>query len=242
MALTYVGNGTTVEADNATVTPDFGSTAQASDIALAFGAIRTGTTGRTLSASGYSTIASYGGSGQQPMYLFGKVAAASEAAPSVVPAGGAAGDVVQAVGILLRGAMTNLASIVHSSATSSNSSSASTPINTPALTITEDNCLVLVLVTYQLDATSFGAFDPAAGTWEQKVFTSTTTGGNQAIAVYVSEQTTAASLSASTISISGQATGVTARVLAVALRAGGGGGSSIAAIQQYYQRLRASNG
>lgn len=214
----HVSTGTVVEADNASVSPGFGSTAQADDIPIVIASLTTGTTGRTLACAGYTTIASYGGSSQQPVYIFAKVAAASEANATVTVAGGSSGDVVQAVGLLLRGARADTGTLLHVSAskatTSANSSKA---IDTPALTITEDGCFVLEVVNYQLNCTALSA--PSGFT--QSVFSSTTTGTNQTLAVNKQLQTTATNIAATTggITITGQATGVTARVLAVALRA-----------------------
>lgn len=213
--INHVSTGTVVEADNASVSPGFGSTAQADDIAIVIATLTTGTTGRTLACADYTTLASYGGSSQQPVYIFATVAAASEANPTVTVVGGASGDVVQAVGLLLRGARTDTGTLLHvSGSKATTSASSSKAIDTPALTITEDGCFILEVVNYQLNSTALST--PSGFT--QSVFSSTTTGSNQTLAVNKQLQTTATNIAASTITISGQATGVTARVLSVAIR------------------------
>lgn len=218
--ISLVATGTTVEADNASVTPGFGATAQANDIGLTLAFLRTAASGRTLTCAGNATLDSFGASSQQPMYAFAKTLGAAEGGPTVVPVGSVAGNVLQAVTLLLRGAEQNVSNLLHVAAhkttTGANSSVA---IQTPALTITEDDCLLVLAVTYQLDCTSMGTFNPGGGAWTQSKFTSTTTGSNQAIAVYTQLQTTATNIAASTVSISGQATGVTARTMLLALKA-----------------------
>lgn len=215
-----VAVGTVAEANNASVSPAYGATPAASDVGIVFGALRAATAGRTLACSGYSTLDSFGASSQQPMYVFGKTLAASEGAGTVTPSGSASGEVLQAVTLLLRNtaaASTILHNQGHKTTTGANNS---VPIVTPALTVTQNDCLIVLLVSYQLDCTSFGNFNPLAdGNWTQQRFASTTTGNNQAIAVYTRLQSTATNIPASTITISGQSTGVVARTIAIALKA-----------------------
>lgn len=218
--ISIVAVGTVSEADNASVSPAYGVTPQANDVGIVYGALRTAASGRTLACSGYSTLDSFGASSQQPMYVFAKTLAASEGAPTVTPSGGVAGNVLQALTLLLRNtasAATILHNQSHKTTTGANSS---TPIQTAELTVTEDDCLIVALVSYQLDCSALGNFNPLGdGNWTQQRFASTTTGSNQAIAVYTRLQTTATNIPASTISISGQATGVVARTILVALKA-----------------------
>lgn len=218
--ISIVAAGTVSDADNASVSPAYGATPQAGDIGIVYGALRTATSGRTLSCSGYSTLDSFGASSQQPMYVFAKGLAAGEGAPTVTPSGGVAGNVLQAVTLLLRNtapAATILHNQGHKTTTGANSS---TPIQTAELAVTEDDCLIVALVSYQLDCTSLGNFNPLGdGNWTLQRFASTTTGSNQAIAVYTRLQTTATNIPASTIAITGQSTGVVARTILVALKA-----------------------
>lgn len=218
--ISIVSVGTVSEANNASVSPAYGATPQAGDVGIVYGALRAATAGRTLACSGYSTLDSFGASSQQPMYVFGKTLAAAEGSPTVTPSGSASGEVLQAVTMLLRNtasAATILHNQSHKTTTGANSS---TPIQTAALTVTEDDCLIVALVSYQLDCSALGNFNPLAdGNWTQQRFASTTTGNNQAIAVYTRLQTTATNIPASTITITGQATGVVARTILVALKA-----------------------
>jgi hypothetical protein len=215
-----VAVGTVSEANNASVSPAYGATPQASDVGIALGLIRAASAGRTLACSGYSTIDTFGASSQQPMYAFAKTLSAAEGAPTITPSGGASGDVLQAVSLLLRNTA-SAATILHNQGhKTTTGASSSVPIVTPILEVTEDNCLIVMVVTYQLDCSSFGNYNPLGdGNWTLQRFASTTTGNNQAIAVYSRLQTTATSIPASTVTISGQSTGVVARTMAIALKA-----------------------
>lgn len=223
MAIQYVSNGAVVEADNAPVSPGPGVTPVANDIMLAIGALQAGSGGRTLSCSGYTTIEERGVSGQQPISMFGKVCEAGEVNPTITPNGGTSGNVLQGVAILLRGADTNLATIKHNSSHDSTlNASNDNPIVTPALSITVPNCLVVLMVTLGINATSLGGFNPAGGgTWTQTIYDDTTTGNNQTFAVYTSLQTSPVSIVAHDVQMTGViAPGSTARAVLVALNVG----------------------
>lgn len=221
MTISYVSTGTVVEADNAAVNPAYGSTSLANDVALIIGAMQTGSTGRSLAISGtYSQLDARGVSGQQPLYLWAKVAGAGETAPTVTPSGGAAGNVVQSYGILLRGAMTDMNNIVHNVAhTASLGVDNDTPIDTPALTITQDNCMLFLYLSCQGTISSLDDYDPGPGVWTPQVYAATATGNNQTVALYSCLQTTAANIPVSSITANGGASG-TARAVLVALQPG----------------------
>lgn len=219
-----VGTGTTVEGDCTSVSPAWPSTPQANDVGIVVGAVRAHVANRTADASpavgsDFTVLRSYGANGSQPFYVWGKELAAGEGAATVVPSGCTAGDVVQAFTILIRNSYQPFASLVLATAVQATSNALSgTPIGTPALTIGSDDCLVLVLVSYQNDSSSIGNFTPF-GSPDQvaAVFTSTTTGNDQSVAAYLHLQSTASNIAASSITTNG-ASGL-ARVIIIALKA-----------------------
>lgn len=213
--------GSVAEANASSISPAYGATPQSNDVGLALGFLRAATAGRTLTCSGYTTVDSFGASSQQPMYAFAKLLSAAEGSPTIVPVGSAAGEVLQGVTLLLRNTEIVIGSLLHNAQhKTTTGANSSTPIVTPALAVTQDDCLIILAVSYQLDCTSFGSYNPNAdGNWTQQVFASTPTGNNQAIAIYTRLQTTATNIAASTITITGQATGVTARTTIIAVKA-----------------------
>lgn len=220
--ISIVATGTVAEANAVSISPAYGASPQSNDVGLAFGFLRAATAGRTLTCSGYTTADSFGASSQQPMYAFAKLLSAAEGSPTIVPVGSAAGEVLQGVTLLLRNTETVIASLVHGTPQHKTTTGAnsSTAIATPALTVTQDDCLIIVAVSYQLDCSALGNYNPNAdGNWTQQVFAATVTGNNQTIAIYTRLQTTAANIAASTIAITGQSTGVTARTIVFAVKA-----------------------
>lgn len=218
--ITKIGLGSVVEADNAAITTAFGATSVNNDTVLTFGALRTGTAGRTISVPGdYTTIATFGASSQQPMILAAKTVAAAASSPVLTPLNGVATNVLQGVGELLRNLRQDAATLVHAGANKSTTGAFSgVPITTPALVVTEDDCLLRLYVSYQDDCTDMGTFNPgAAGAWTRIVFAPTTTGLDQTIAVYELQQSTATNVAAGTIAITGGSAAL-ARVMLVALR------------------------
>jgi hypothetical protein len=218
----YIATGSVVEANYAPVTVAYGATPQAGDLGLIFAFIQTGSAGKTLACNnGFTLLDSFGASSQQPMYVFGKILSAAETGAIITPSGGASGNVVQAFTVLLRNTAGPISSVVHSFAHKSTTGASQTnAILTPALTMTQDDCIAFLAVSFQLDSTGMGTFNPGgAGAWTQRKHQSTTTGNNQSIALYSSLQTTAANIAASTLAVTGQATGVTARTIAISIKA-----------------------
>lgn len=213
-----VAAGSVATANNAAVTPAFGDTAENGDVGLVVATMRAGAAGRSLSVSGYTQLAVFGANSQSPLYFFAKDLTAGAGNPTVTPTGGASGEVVQAVALLLRGAAP-VASILHVAQNKSTSgASSSNPIVTSAATITLDDCLVITAVTYQDDATNFGAYNPGGGgAWDREVFSATTTGNDNTLAVWVNLQTTAENIPTSTVSITG-GSAVLARTTTIALK------------------------
>lgn len=111
--------------------------------------------------TGYAEIFSYTTSTPKYFVVADKIDTGSEVAPVSDPSAG----VESAIILAYRGGPTSLVGLVHASAVSGGAACTTTP-QTPALTITQDNTLVL-LIAYQLDNyTSFTSdpdgFAPAA--------------------------------------------------------------------------------
>lgn len=214
-----VAVGAVATANNASVTPAYGDTPQLGDMGIVVATMRAGSAGRSLAVSGYTQLAVFGSNSQSPLYFFAKSLTAAEGNPTVVPTGGASGEVVQAVAILLRDTEPSVASLLHVAQNKSTTgASSSNPIVTPAATITQNDCLLIMAATYQDDATNFGSFNPGgAGAWTRDTFSATTTGNDQTLAVWTKLQTTATSIPASTVSITG-GSAVLARTTLVALK------------------------
>lgn len=220
VAISVVNTGSVSVADNAAVSPALGVTTNSGDLVLVFASLTTAASGRTLSCSGYTPIASFGAGNQQPLYVFAKIASAAEGNPTVTPAGSVAGNVLQAVAMVLRNTDPAVGSVLHVSHNQTTlSANNSTPINVPDLTVTEDDCLTLSVVTYQSQCSDFSTYDPNGdGGWTRRVFAVTTTGSDQTLAVYTKLQTTATAVLSDTLTITGQATGFTARAISLAIR------------------------
>jgi hypothetical protein len=217
----YVSNGSVVEANATSVTPGYGATAVAGDLLLTYATVRTATAGRTLTCAGTTTLRSFGASSQQPMYLFAKIATGGETlSPAVVPVGAAAGEVVQAVSMILRNTLGDLSTVLHAGANKTTTTAGTgLPIQTAAIEVTQPNCILLNLVSFQRASSAMGNFDPnGTGAWDRPVYQSTTTGNDQSIAVYKAQQTAASSILAGTLTVT-QSTAVIARTMVVALRA-----------------------
>lgn len=219
--ITHVSTGTVVEANAASVTPGYGATAQAGDLLLTYATIRAATAGRTLTCAGTTTLRDFGASSQTPCYLFAKIAVGGEtSSPAVVPVGAASGETVQAVGFILRNTLGDLASVVHVGANKTTSTAGTgLPIQTAALAVTQPNCILLNLVSFQRASSAMGNFDPNSdGNWDRPVYQSTTLGNDQSIAIYTRQQTTAQSILGGTLTVT-QSTAALARTMLVALRA-----------------------
>lgn len=213
-----VATGAVAAADNSNVSPAWGATTQSGDTGVVVATIRAGSSGKTLSMSGWTQGAVFGENSQNPLYFFFKTLSAGESAPTVVLTGGVAGNTVQAVTLLLRDTDA-VASMLHVAQNKSTSgASSSTPIATPATTITQDNCLLILAATYQDDATNFGNYNPAAaGAWTRNVFSATTLGNDNTLAVWTKLQTAASSIPAASVSITG-GSAVLARTTLVAIK------------------------
>lgn len=199
-------SGTPSLVNNANATAALGGTTLANDVAVAWAPACTATTGHTIGTpSGYTPDKSDTSAGVMT-YEFHKVAGAGESNPVMVPSGFVANDICGAAGAILRGIdTTNVVHVSGSSATPAANSS-TTPIVTPALTVTNPGCLIIMFVLWGGPGSAFGNYNPNAdGNWTTlSAFTVLTTASvSLAVQAYYRIQTTAANISASTITLTG---------------------------------------
>lgn len=221
--LAYISIGSPGIADNAAVSVVWGTTPQENDLLMIIASLTTASTGRTLSAPGFVVGDSFGASSQQPIYAFLRAANADEGNASVVPNGSVAGNVLQAVGIILRNSLStaNAFGPVHHKTTSAANNS--TPIDVTAITVAEAGSMGFVAVTYQSASSSLGAYNPGGtGAWTQIFFSSTALGSDQTLAIYRKDDLPAGTIPAGTITVAGQPTAHLARVMAFTVRPNSG--------------------
>lgn len=213
MSISIFGTPGAAFANNASVNAPLGGTTVANDIAIAYGAFSAGVSVSIATPSGYTQDAVSGNGSASPTYAYHKTAGAGESNPSMVPTGGSAGNPVGAIGLILRGVNTSISPVLAGQTTSTASNS--TPISTPALTVANNNSLVLALVAYTGPATSFGSYNPnGAGAWSSALaFTVQTYTTSLSFQLFYLLQTTATNITASTVSIAGSASGLNAHAI-----------------------------
>lgn len=181
---------------------------QPGDVLLIFAAVRNSGTGSIVTPDGWTALVTNGN-----CVLLGRVARENDTGPTIRAAAGATNETLMARAFVAQGVDRDLATAVHASATSSNVSAAN--ITVPALTITEDNCLVLVLGWKQDDWTSVAAL---SGQLFSELFEDPSTLGSDAgIVVDWKVETTAANVTATSLVVTGGASAV-GRSIVVALR------------------------
>jgi hypothetical protein len=215
MTISIFSTGTAAFANNASATAALGGTSVANDVAVVYGLIRSTVNVTLATPSGYTQDVLSGSSSPFPNYAYHDVVGAGASNPSLVPTGTSAGDVVAALGMLLRGV--DPVTPVHNDAGQStlSANSSTTPIGTPALTVTNNNCLILAMVAYAGNASSFGAFNPNAdGNWTTTIaFVAQTFTQSLCVQVFSRLQTTAANISSSTVTIAGSGGNFTAHAI-----------------------------
>ena len=186
---TFVAAGAGSSADNAAVSPALYAGNTAGDLIVVVAAIRSSGAGTLVTPTEYTRLTRAFGATDN-VQVFVKVHDGTEAAPTVTPSGGAAGDTVSAVTIGLRGTpttLTNLDDIVVAALSQLNGSA--TNIAYPGLyTKTQEGCIFLMVGWRQDDYTSIA---PPAG-FTEAVEVSTTTGNDQGLYVAYQIQTTPA--------------------------------------------------
>lgn len=205
MTIAVVSSGTPAFANNANVNAAFGSTSIANQIALLFGGSKAASFVTLGASSGYTDYADRT-SNAQTIEIFGKVAVAGETFGQIVPSGGATGDNIGGVGMLLSGC--NIASPVGNSASTSGTSA--TAVTTPALTVANDGSIIILAVTLGGAFTATGAFNPnGTGNWSRPIFVVDTSipGNHQTLAVYYTIQTAKANITAGSFAVTATADG-----------------------------------
>lgn len=215
MAITYVNVGTAAHANAASVTPGLPASIAAGDTLLVIDALKAdGTVADSLAE--YSQLATILGSTSRRLTLLGKIHDGSESAPQIDITG--TGNSHSAVMIALRGAYQAIASAVHASA-GQTGDNVDLTIEYPALTITENNCAVLLVVSHNDDlAAGALTFDTPAGFTKVGEY-DTTLGGDHSFAIYYQIQTTATNISAGTVTKSGGGGAVNAAMIVALLPA-----------------------
>lgn len=213
MAITYRGVGTEAHANNNNVTPGLPTGHTTNDLLVIIDALRVSS--ETVSATDYVELLT----AQTRTTILAKVHDGSEADPLVTKTGTTGSH--SAVMIALTGTTNDLSptsNIVHASASQGNGTSDNT-IEYPALTITEDNTIVLLIATYNNDDDTTGqTFDTPSGFTQVGAY-QTSLGADQTIIVYYSIQTAAANISAGTITRSGAGATAGSAAVLISLRA-----------------------
>lgn len=187
--------GTLVTADNAAVTPGAPASIPAGSILFAFGAHRQRSTVTWADSLSWQQLLNARG-----MCLFAKVAVGSDTMTQLTPSGGSAGNRCGAGGFYVEGGNTTLASLLHASADQTNASADATN-ETPALTISINDTLVLYMGVYANNLME--SAQPNSSTKILEI-NNGTNGGITAIVSY-EIQTTAANISASAFNYIGSA-------------------------------------
>jgi hypothetical protein len=142
-AITYIGVGTAADGTNGqSLSPTLHASTASGDLVLCLAFQKSGQGAVAITASGYTAIKT-DTSSRADLTLFAKIAGGAEGSPTIVYGDATAGRGVIAQCATFRGTLTDLADIVaHSSETDNG---AQQDVNTPALTITTPNTLVLVI-------------------------------------------------------------------------------------------------
>lgn len=143
MAITYVATSNGTAGDNASVTPALPTGWQAGDAHIVIASIRNSGTGTVDDHADYTTLQTFGN-----VKVLGRIAQASDTAPTITFTGGVAGATTLAQIVGLRGASLNLADV----ATQLNASAQN--IAYPALDVTGDGRAILLFGWKQDDASS----------------------------------------------------------------------------------------
>jgi hypothetical protein len=190
MAWSFIGVGSGPSADNTVgVSPTVHASTATGDILFL---LASGPATRTLAVTGYTELWSQSGAGSTT-YLMGKVAGASESAPTVQFSGGAGGIIAQLA--TFRGGT------ITAHATGTFSTGTATNITFPSLTISQANTLALILGVKR--AGGWTSVDNVSGFTE----IAEPDNGTQGIVWNYQIQTTATNVTGSTWTVNGGASG-----------------------------------
>lgn len=195
--------GTAAAGNNADVTPGLPSYSVGDGLLIC--ASSRGNSGAgpgTLTASGYTELATYAVTGNHRVSLLAKKAGASESDPTVVVSGGASGGTVLAFMFSLSGGdWDNLGSIAVTTATEADGFAGSV-IETSAITPGESNTAVIAVGAWANDYTSFGGI--TAPSWGTLIgATDSALGADASLAAAYVIQSSAAAISADSFGLAG---------------------------------------
>jgi hypothetical protein len=199
--------GAAAHGSNQSITPGLPAGVRAGHLLLTWSAIRNSGTGTVNTPDGWTSLLNFGNA-----KLLGRIASASESAPTITFSGGVSLATTSAQMAAFRGASSDLTTIVAHSATQLNGSAQNIAI--PALTVTTDNCMVLTAAWKQDDWTSV---DLRAGRVELDEPDSTL-GDDQGIVWDFFFQPAAANVASSSFTVNGGASAIS-RAVVVALNA-----------------------
>ena len=200
--ITPIGAGAAVTGNNASLNPGFHASTAVGDFVVLYATIRSSGAGDVNVPAGWTSLV-YSGHHR----VMGRFYEAGDAAPTVTFGAGAAGDDTIAQTATFRGVSREMLTAVAASNGQLNGSAAN--IAYPALTVPKDRHLVLATAWKQDDASAYST--PAGFT--SLGLTSTTTGNDASQAWYYQVQTTAANISAGTITVTGGAAAISRAVL-----------------------------
>jgi hypothetical protein len=208
----FIASGAVAHGNNASVVPGLpaGMTVDVGQVIIGMAAIRNSGTGVPDLPAGYTNLALFGN-----VRIFGKYYVTGDAAPTVSFTGGVANADTSArlfgfSGLSLE--LDDAQSVTPSPSSQLNSSAAN--IAFPSLVIARANCVALLFAWKQDDWTSVAT--PSSMDAEI-ADNATTTGDDQGIAAYYDIQTTATSIVAGSLSVTGGAAAIS-RAVVLALR------------------------
>lgn len=195
----FIGAGAFATGDNASLNPALPVGWNAGDMLFTVASIRSSGTGTVNTPSGWTALVTSGN-----LVLLGRVAQAADTAPTITFSSGSAGDTTMAQCFAFSGLHPDTAAVVANSATQLNGSAQN--IARPALTVPNDNCLILLIWWKQDDSTTvtndisfYGG--PADG--------STTTGNDASTGVdYMIQPGSASNYSSGTLTVTGGASAI----------------------------------
>lgn len=219
MSITYVGAGTAAHGNNVSVTPTLHASSTTGDLLLVFDGERGTSATCADSLAEYTQLGSVTAASHTATVL-ARAHDGSEGDPQInITAGTVTSH--SAVAVTIRGAVTTLtgspaACLDGAIQTQSNGGSDLT-IEYPALTVTNDNCIVFLFVKLNDDLNG-GSFDTPAGftpigPWD------TTLGADHAFQIYYQIQTTATNISAGTVTASGGTVAAVSQAMIFAIKA-----------------------
>lgn len=194
---TYVAAGAAVHADNAAVQPDLPAGLTVGDCVYLVAAIRDTTDGEIDDIDGWTRLPAFGR--RQNVALFARQYASGDAAPTVTPLVTAAGDTVSAFTFAFRYAQP----VMHARAIAQSNASAA-DVAYPGYDIAGGGTVALIIAWKADDCSAMST--PAGFT--AVAVASTTTGGDQTLAVWYQVQTSAANVAAGTITVTGGASAI----------------------------------